>query len=112
MKCEEIGCLLETMMHNIKEAQEKIHKAYEWKDKHRGIADWQKQMAAAHLDFNDGADKMVRSGINEMRNGQHREHDQDMTERMRGRCDAYEEWLEQIAPEAAEVRAMIDAYGR
>ena len=112
MKCEEVRCLLKTMMHNVKEAQQKIHKAYEWKEKHKGIADWQRQMAVAHLEFNDKAEQMVRAGFQEIRNEHGHNHDHDAVERMMGRCEAYEEWLEQIGPETAEVRAMIDAYGR
>jgi hypothetical protein len=29
-----------------------------------------------------------------------------------GKCEAYEEWLDQIGPETAEVKAMIDGFGR
>lgn len=112
MKCEEIRCIIKTMMHNIAEAREKIHKANEWKEKHRGIADWYKQMAAGHLDYNSGAMQMARSGLQEMRSEHSHGEDQQTMHRMLGKCDAYEEWLEQIAPEIAEVRAMIEAYGK
>lgn len=112
MTCDEVRCILKTMMHNIGEAREKIHKANEWKDKHRGIADWFKQMAVGHLEYNTGAHQMVKNGLREMSAEHEHNHDHDEAARMMGKCEAYEEWLEQIAPETAEVRAMIDGYGK
>lgn len=112
MTCQEIRCLLKTIMQNVTEAREKIHKAIEWKDKHRGIADWQKQMAVAHLEFNTTAMQMVRAGLQEIRNEQAQRSEHTEAHHMLGKCDAYQEWLDQIAPETAEVKAMIDGYGR
>lgn len=112
MTCDEIRCILKTMMHNIGEAREKIHKANEWKEKNRGIADWFRQMAVGHLEYNAGAHQMVKNGLRDMSVEHAHNHDHDAHERMLGKCEAYEEWLEQIAPETAEVRAMIEAYGK
>lgn len=112
MKCEEIKCILSTMMHNVAEAREKINKAHQWKDKHRGIADWFKTMAAEHLEFNTGAMQMARNGLQEIRNEHGHSMDQSAAHHAMGKCEAYEEWLEQIGPETAEVKAMIDAFGR
>lgn len=110
MKCEEIKCLISNMMHNVKEAREKVEKAYAWKEKHRGIADWFKTMADGHLEYNKGAMQMVRSGMQELKN--EHAHDEVMHHHTMGKCEAYEEWLEQIVTESAEIRAMIDGYAR
>lgn len=112
MTCDEVRCILKVMMHNIAEARDKIHKANEWKERNRGIADWHRQMAAAHLDFNSGAAQMARDGLREMSAAHGHDHDEHEYHHIRGKCEAYEEWLEHIAPETAEVRAMIDAYGK
>ena len=112
MTCDEVRCILKNMMHNISEAREKIHKANEWKDKHRGIADWFRQMAVGHLEYNTGAMQMVKNGLHEIRNEHAHSTDPEQMQYMHGKCEAYEEWLNQIGPETAEVRAMIDGYGK
>ena len=112
MKCEEIKCILSNMMHNVAEAREKINMAYRWRDKHRGIADWFKQMAMSHLEFNAGAMQMARNGLQEVRNEHAHNPDTSASHHAIGKCEAYEEWLDQIVPETAEVKAMIDGYGR
>ena len=112
MKCDEIKSILTVRMHNVAEAREKINKAYQWREKHHGIADWYRSMAATHLDFNVGAMQMVKNGLQEVRNEHGHNADMAAAHRAMGRCEAYEEWLEQIGPESAEVKAMIDGYGR
>lgn len=112
MMCDQIKCILKTMMHNVSEAREKINKAHEWKDKDRGVADWFKTMAAGHLEYNSGAMQMVKGKLQEMRGKYGHISDAPEANHTIGKCEAYEEWLEQIGPEAAEVRAMIDGFDR
>lgn len=111
MRCEEIKCIVSNMMHNVKEAKDKIEKAYAWREKHKGIADWFRTMAASHIDYNNGAHQMVRNGLQEMRSEMHHD-DVAKHHHAMGKCEAYEEWLEQIVVETAEVKAMIEGYGR
>lgn len=112
MTCEEIRSVLKTMMNNVAEAREKIHKANEYKDRNRGIGDWFKMMSNGHLEYNMGAMQMVKSGLQELRERTEHTGDQAAINLAKGKCEAYEEWLSQIVPETAEVKAMIDAYGR
>ena len=107
-RCEEVRCLLKDIGHNISEAREKIHKAYGMMEKSEAIAGWHKMMAARHLDFNEEAVAMVRKHIEEMR----REHKHEEEHMTLGKCEAYEEWLEQLLPQMAEVRAMIDRFAK
>ncbi len=110
-KCEEIRHLLKTVGHNIEEARDKIHKAYEMAEKSDAIAAWHKMMAERHLDFNGPAVEMIRKHIEDMRRD-HKMHEHEPDHMVMGKCEAYEEWLEQLLPRMAEVRAMIDRFGK
>jgi hypothetical protein len=110
-RCEEIRHLLKNVGHNIEEARDKIHKAYELLEKSEALAAWHKDMAARHLDFNETAVPMVRKHLDEMRR-EHKGHDREPDQMAMGKCEAYEEWLEQLLPRMAEVRAMIDRFGK
>lgn len=96
--------LSDEIRHNIHEAREKISEAYKLKDKDRGVADWYKQMAAAHLDFNSTGHNCVTRLINEARST---EADNPM---MPGMLAVYEEIHADIIKESAEVSAMISAF--
>ena len=96
--------LSDEIRHNIHEAREKINEAYKLKDKDRGVADWYKQMATAHLDFNTNGHACVTRLINEARTN---EKDNPMTP---GMLAVYEEIHADIVKEAAEVSAMISAF--
>ena len=110
-KCEEIRCLLKGVGHNIEEARDKIHKAYEMLEKSETLAAWHRDMAAKHLDFNEPAIPMIRKHIEEMRR-EHKGREHEDAHIAMGKCDVYEEWLEQLLPRMAEVRAMIDRFGK
>ena len=96
--------LSDEIRHNIHEAREKIGTAYQLKDKDRGVADWYKQMAIAHLDFNSTGHSCVTRLISEARAS---ERDNPM---MPGMIAVYEEIHADIMKESAEVSAMIAAF--
>ena len=89
---------------NISEAREKINEAYMYRDKDKAVADWYKEMAVAHLKFNDAGHGVVAKLISEAR------------EKMSGNPlypgmqAAYDEMHADIVQDAAEVQAMIAAY--
>jgi chromosome segregation ATPase len=89
---------------NIHEAREKINTAYLMKDKDRGVADWYKHMAAAHLEFNSNGHNCVTRLISEAKA---EKHDDPL---LPGMAAVYEEIHADIIREAAEVQAMINGY--
>ena len=99
-----IKVLSDEIRGNIHEAREKIKKAYEYREKDKATADWYKEMAAAHMRFNDAGHNVVVSLIKEAR------EKMSGNPMMPGMLAVYEEIHADIAKEAAEVQAMIAAY--
>ena len=96
--------LSDEIRHNIHEAREKINEAYKLKDKDRGVADWYKQMASAHLEFNTVGHGNVVRLINEAK------ANESANPMMPGMIAVYEEIHADIMKESAEVSAMIAAF--
>ena len=89
---------------NIHEAKEKIEMAYRLRDEDKAVADWYKEMAAAHLAFNATGHTVVTKLIDHAKEHM---HDNPM---LPGMMAVYEEMHADIIAEAAEVKAMIDGY--
>lgn len=89
---------------NIREAREKIGRAYLTIESDRAYADWQRDMAMQHLTFNNKGHEIVKRLISERVSETH-----PLTAGMRA---MYEDWHTDIMREAAEVRSMIDNYGK
>ena len=89
---------------NIHEAREKINTAYWLRDKDKGAADWWRDMAAAHLAFNEKGHSNVARLIEQAKN----EHENNPV--MPGMMAVYNEIHADLKREAAEVQAMISAY--
>lgn len=100
----EIQCIAREIRENIREAREKIGKAYEMMEKDRAHADWEKEMAMAHLAFNSRGHEIVKKMIGELA-----DNTSPLAPGMRA---VYEEMHADMMREAAEVKAMIDGYGR
>ena len=96
--------LSDEIRENICEAKEKIRMAYKLKDKEKGVADWYKDMAAAHLTFNIRGHECVAKMISEAKS---KMVDNPM---MPGMIAVYEEIHADIIAENAEVQGMINAY--
>lgn len=99
---KKIMCDMETNLH---EARAKIHKAYEHAEKCKAMADWQCDMAAAHINFNAKGHELAKRGLDEIKALP--EHD---PMRNVGKWEAYMERLEDMQPHMAEIKAMIDNY--
>lgn len=89
---------------NIREARDKISEAYRLRDKDKIVADWYRDMAIAHLKFNETGHSNVSRIINEARMEM---HDNPLTP---GMIAVYEEIHSDVIHESAEVQAMIAAY--
>ena len=100
----EIRDVVKTIEHNIKEAREKIEKAYRLMEHDRPYADWQREMAAQHLTFNSKGHEIVKKMI-----ADHADSTHPLAPGMRA---MYEDMHAEIIRETAEVRAMIDSYGK
>jgi len=90
--------------HNIFEAKDKIGMAYRLHDEDKAVADWYKEMAAAHLAFNENGHKNV------MRLIEHARATSADNPMMPGMMAVYNEIHADLKREAAEVQAMIQNY--
>lgn len=99
-----IKLLSDEIRENIHEAREKIEEAYEYRDKDKTVADWYKDMASAHLKFNDAGHNVVVHMIEEAKNKM------AGNPMLPGMLAVYEEIHTDVAKDAAEVAAMISAY--
>lgn len=89
---------------NIREAKAKIEMAYRLHDEDKGVADWYKDMAAAHLAFNESGHKNVVRLID------HTKTTKADNPMMPGMMVVYNEIHADLKREAAEVQAMIQNY--
>ena len=99
-----IKVISDEIRENIHEAREKIKEAYKLREKDKAVADWYKEMAAAHLKFNDTGHNVVVHLINEAK------EKMAGNPMMPGMMAVYEEIHADVAKDAAEVQAMISAY--
>ena len=96
--------LSEEIKHNIHEAREKIEMAYKLRDTDKAAADWYRQMAAAHIDFNSAGHSAVARLITEAKAKM--EHNPMLP----GMIAVYEDMHADIVKDSAEVSAMIATY--
>lgn len=89
---------------NIHEAKEKIGMAYRLRDEDKAVADWYKEMAAAHIAFNTNGHNVVTKLIEQAKEHM---HDNPM---MPGMMAVYNEIHADLKRESAEVQAMIQNY--
>ena len=99
-----IKMLSEDIRENIHEAEEKIQTAYKLREKDRAVADWYRDMAVAHLNFNNTGHTIVARMIHEADAAM---KDNPMLPGMKA---VYAEMHADIVAEAAEVQGMISAY--
>ena len=94
----------DAMRENICEAKEKIKMAYKLREVDKAAADWYKEMAAAHLNFNARGHEVVARMISDARA---KMADNPM---MPGMVAVYQEIHADVIAENAEVQGMIMAY--
>lgn len=94
----------DAIRHNIFEAKEKIGMAYRLHDEDKAVADWWRDMAAAHMAFNDKGHAIVTRLIEYAR------ADMGNNPMMPGMMAVYNEIHADLKKEAAEVQAMIQNY--
>ena len=100
----EIKRLVKDIETNIHEAREKIGKAYQLMEHDRAYADWQRDMALSHLAFNSRGHEIVKRLIAEQADSTH-----PLAPGMRA---MFEDVHADMIRETAEVRAMIENYGK
>lgn len=96
--------LSEEIKGNIHEARNKIGEAYKLRDTDKAVADWYKEMAAAHMQFNTNGHSNVARLIADARSKMGNDP------LLPGMMVVYDEIHADIMREAAEVQAMITAY--
>ena len=89
---------------NICEARDKICTAYKLREKDMATADWYKDMAAAHMAFNQSGHANVKRLIDDAKS---KRADDKL---MPGMMAVYEDLHADIMRDSAEVQAMIAAY--
>lgn len=89
---------------NLREARKYAEMALGCRDSHRQSADWYLAMAKSHIDFNAPAYPMIERMVSDMA-----EHNHELGPGVHAMYMARkEEWME----ESAEIKAMIEMYGR
>lgn len=89
---------------NIREAREKIAKAYQMMESNRAYADWQRDMALQHLTFNSKGHEIVKKMIADVAAST-----DPLAPGMRA---MFEDMHADMMRDSAEVKAMIDNYGK
>ena len=100
----EIRDVVKTIEHNIREAREKIEKAYHLMDHNRPFADWQRDMASKHLEVNAKGHEIAKKMISDVAAST-----DPLATGMRA---MFEDMHADLMRETAEVKAMIDSYGK
>lgn len=89
---------------NLREAEKYIHKAYELRDTNATAADWCKEMAAKHLDFNTKGHELVKKLITDYAaSGKN-------SELAPGMMAVYNDLHAEMMRKHAEIVGMITAY--
>lgn len=92
------------MAGNLDEAQKYIGKAYELRDTNPTAADWCKDMAVKHLDFNKAGHELVKKLITDFQaGGKH-------SDLAPGMMAVYNDRHADLIRKAAEITGMIAAY--
>lgn len=95
------------MMGNIDEAREKIRTAYELKTEHPEAASWYREMAAAHIGFNQSGHAAVKKLIEAYKASDEYKRKPEFAD---GMIAAWEAMHNELVSKAAEVKAMIDGF--
>lgn len=101
---ERLNEVLDIMWGNVMEAEKYIKEAHEMKSECPSYADWCRDMAVRHLEFNSTG-RTVFDRIRDMVAAEH-EHMAHMPGMMR----VYDHQTHKLARESAEVRMLIDMY--
>lgn len=100
----EIKHVVKDIEHNIREAREKITRAYNLMESNRPYADWQRDMALQHLTFNSKGHELVKKMIADVASST-----DPLAPGMRA---MFEDMHADMMRDSAEVKAMIDNYGK
>ncbi len=92
---------------NIDEAREKIRVAYELKTESPEAAAWYREMAAAHLNFNQSGHNVVKRLIDAHKESDDYKRNPAYAD---GMLTAWECIHNSMASKAAEVKAMVDGW--
>ena len=100
---EYIDDTLEIMWGNVMEASKYANEAHDMKDECRAFADWCRDMAMKHLEFNT-AGKTVYDRLKD------RLHEDTEHEHAKGLMMVFERQMHKLNRQHAEIKAMLDTY--
>ena len=92
---------------NIEEARDKIRTAYDLKAEHPEAASWYREMAAAHIGFNQSGHAAVKKMIEAYKAADEYKRNPEYAN---GMLEAWQAMHTDMMARAAEVKAMIDGY--
>ena len=101
---EQIDDILGIMWGNVMEASRYMREAHDLKENCRGFADWCRDMAMKHLEFNTAGKALyerMRERLHE--DGEHSIH-------AKGLMMVFDRQMHKLDRQHAEVKAMLDAY--
>lgn len=103
---EKMDDVLEILWGNAMEADRYAQMACEMKERCRGAADWYRDMATKHLEFNAAGRTLFDRMRDEMRtDAKHAAHSE-------GALMVYEKQMAKLSRHCAQTRAMLDAYNK
>lgn len=103
---EKMDDVLEILWGNAMEADRYAQMACEMKERCRGAADWYRDMATKHLEFNAAGRTLFDRMRDEMRT------DANRASHSEGALMVYEKQLAKLSRYCAQTRAMLDAYNK
>ena len=103
---EQIERVAGAIMHNVEEAEEHIEHAHKLKEVCRLEADWYKDMANQHMNFNTSGKALFDKLMNDLRSHS------EMAQQMEAVISLYERWMLAINRDAARVQTMISMYNK
>jgi len=89
---------------NICEAHKYARMAHEWKDKCKMQADWYRDMAQSHLNFNAAGKTLYEKRMADLAGMEEAEM------HIHGIKMAYDAWMRDVTEETAEVQALLSMY--
>lgn len=99
--------LITDMSGNIDEARDKIRTAYELKAEAPEAAEWYREMACAHINFNSEGHAAVRKLIEKYKASEEYRRNQSFAD---GMISAWEAVHKDLITRTAEVKALCDGY--
>ena len=100
----QIRRIAKNLMGNVQEAERYAEKAHRYRNTCKMQADWYRDMAAKHLEFNLSGRQLYDKFMRDLA------ENPEAAKYMAGMHAAYDEWLHEIDEQTAKVHALLNMY--